>query len=217
MNIQRSLRTTTTPNSQHPLEGRAPLTPALSLVSGEREGAARHLSRWWVLLATLVALAVVLVFSGCALTVQKTQVVTPPVWSVGKNTNGVVVTNLVSPATVTTTWQRERPLLPPGYAVIIESDVYGIKVSFPTAQNPSPNVSAGIEHSSTTWLPTSTNRLYTLKFAKGGSIQNKAVPFWMGTSAWFITEDEWSFQGVDTNGNAFSRVGSLANTNNLTQ
>lgn len=190
--------------------------PATPVRPGGRTG---HVGRWLMLALTLVLVVagLLLIGTGCAMTVQKTVTVVPPVWSVRTATNGTVVTNLVSPGKTITTWNRERPLLPPGYAVIFESDTYGVKVNFPTAQNPSPNVIAGIDHASTTWLPTSTNRLHTLKFGKGGTIQNKAVPFWMSTGGWFVTEDDETFTGVDTNGNAFSRVGSPANTNNLTQ
>ena len=50
------------------------------------------------------------------------------------------------------------------------------------------------------WLPTSTNELHAASMTASGSINNKAVPFWMAANGQFTAGPSQVSNVTDTNG-----------------
>ena len=149
-----------------------------------------------VLLAVAITASTLL--TGC-MTFTSEKIYTPAVYQVSTNAAGILATNLISPAKLTT--KKQRTLIPDGYALFIESDMYGGDFEFASASSQYPNIKFGINHSSERWVPTATNKLYAATMAVTGSIDNKAVPFWMSAKGAFTTGDSYVQDGNDTNGN----------------
>jgi len=152
-----------------------------------------------IMLAAVAALAVSLM-TGCVYTRSTTQINTPAVYSIGTGTNGITTTNLVEPAKVTTVTKKERIWLPEGYAFFQESDTYGINITMTSASSSLPNIKAGVNHESLRWVPTGTNQIYAPPLTASGSVDNKAVPFWMSSKGQFTSGQTAVTQATDTNG-----------------
>lgn len=152
------------------------------------------------LLTFVTVLGLAVIITGCTYTRSTTTIQTPAVYQVSTNSAGVVSTNLVAPATTQTVTKKDRIFLPEGYILSQESDVYGIDVAANSSSTGTPEVKAGISHLSQRWVPTSTNDLHAPTVALAGSVNNKAIPFWMSANATFNTGAAQSSQGSDTNG-----------------
>jgi len=84
-------------------------------------------------------LSAVLLQTGCALTRETTTINTPAVYNVSKDASGVLQTNLVSAASTTSTVKKERLYLPEGYALMMEDDMFGMKIEMTSASSTLPN------------------------------------------------------------------------------
>ena len=149
--------------------------------------------------AAVLALAAVC-FSGCALTRSQTTINTPAVYNITPGTNGVPQTNLVSAASVKTEIRKERLWLPDGYAFMQEDDLFGIDITMTSASSSLPNIKMGSHHGSQRWFPTATNKLYAASVSASGSVDNKAVPFWISEKGQFTAGDAHVSNVTDTNG-----------------
>ncbi|MDR3459568.1 MAG: hypothetical protein P4N60_19230 [Verrucomicrobiae bacterium] len=152
------------------------------------------------LIAVAATLAVMLMTSACTMESNHTTINTPALYSVSKDAAGALQTNLVSPASIKETIKKERLWLPEGYALLAEDDTWGFKGEMTSASSSLPNVMAGIHHGSFRWLPTSTNQLYAASMTASGSIDNKAVPFWMSAKGQFTAGPAHVSNASDTNG-----------------
>lgn len=141
---------------------------------------------------TILVLATAsLMLTGCTLERRVTTINTPAVYDLHSN--------LVTAATSKTVTERERLWLPEGYVLMTEDDMFGIKVEMTSQSSALPNIIAGEHHGSLTWVPTSTNQMYAASISKQGSIDNKAVPFWMSSKAGITFGNAFITQNADTN------------------
>jgi hypothetical protein len=148
----------------------------------------------------ILSASVMLALTGCTFTREQTTINTPAVFDVSTNAVGLLATNLVSPASVKQVTVKERLLLPEGYMLSQENDVFGIDVSLTSASSTLPNVRLGNFHNSLRLVPTSTNQIYAPKFTVSGSVDSKAAPFWNKMSGAFTSGDTAVGQLQDTNG-----------------
>lgn len=146
----------------------------------------------WLLLPALL-------FTGCTLERRVTTINTPAVYDLHSN--------LVTAATSKTVTEKERLWLPEGYVLMTEDDMFGIKVEMTSQSSALPNIIAGEHHGSLTWVPTSTNQMYAASISKQGSIDNKAVPFWMSSKAGITFGNAFITQNADTNATPQSTAG----------
>jgi hypothetical protein len=149
---------------------------------------------------TMLAAGVISLATGCTFTRETTTINTPALYNVSKDVSGALQTNLVAPASVATTVRKERLQLPNGYALLLEDDMFGMKLEMTSLSSTLPNLIMGQHHGSARWIPTSTNQLYAASMAVDGSIDNKAVPFWMSSKGTFTAGPVSATQTTDTNG-----------------
>jgi len=148
-----------------------------------------------------IVLATAIFITGCmTFKKEQTTVNNPAVYNIVPGTNGVAQTKQVSPASVVTSTKMERTWLPENYAFMQEDDMFGIDITMTSASSSLPNIKAGTHHGSMRWLPTSTNKLYAASMSASGSVDNKAVPFWVSEKGQFTAGDAHVSNVTDTNG-----------------
>ena len=127
--------------------------------------------------------------SGCAFKASTTTITTAAVYHVTPGTNGLMVTNLVSPATVTTRVRQERLWLPEGYAVTHATVLYGLDVAATDPSTTTPRIRLGFGEDSWRWIPVATNPMYAAPMTASGTVRQTGVPFAVSGSQAFTAGD----------------------------
>jgi hypothetical protein len=139
---------------------------------------------------------------ACAFQRGTTTIQTPAVYNVSPDAAGHLQTNLVSAASITTRVEKERLWLPPGYAVLHNTVMYGIDVAATDATTQTPKIKLGFADDSWRWIPTASNALYAAPITSSGTIHQSGIPFAVSGTAAFTAGSVSVMQGTNSTATA---------------